>query len=129
MVLAVVGWVGAVMGVVVGMHSRQSLGVCRMSGDARSFLERKVNTLITPGRSTIQVLSSGLGRVRLVGLPGKALTRGRHKKAPVYCPCNRLATLRGATLNGRCVCLVSCVWCDCVCQLSLCLSSVTVCVV
>ena len=38
-----------------------------------------------------------LGRVEpeLVGLPGKAL-HGRHEKAPVRCPCSRLAALHGA---------------------------------
>ena len=52
--MAAVGWMGAGMEVVVGMLSGQSQG--HMSGDARAFLECKVNTLITPDR-TIQVRS------------------------------------------------------------------------
>ena len=59
LVVAVVGWIGVGMEVVVGKHAGQSQGVGRMSGDAREFPECEVNTLITPDRSTIHVRSYG----------------------------------------------------------------------
>ena len=46
--MAVVGWIGSGMEVVVG----------RMSGDVGAFPECEANTLITPDRNTIQVRSS-----------------------------------------------------------------------
>ena len=48
------------MEVVIGKHAGQSHGVGRMSGDAGAFPECKVNTLITPDRTT---RCAALGRV------------------------------------------------------------------
>ena len=58
-VMATVGWMGAVMELVFGKHVGQSQVVGRMSGDAGAFPEYVGNTLITPDRTTIQVRSSG----------------------------------------------------------------------
>ena len=61
--MAVVGWMRTGMEImVVGRHAGQGQGVGRMSGDAGAFPECDVNTLIAPGRTTIQVPSSGQGR-------------------------------------------------------------------
>ena len=57
--MAMVGWMGAGMKLVLGRHAEQSQVVCRMSGDAGAFAECVGNTLITPDRTTIQVRSSG----------------------------------------------------------------------
>ena len=58
-VMAMVGWMGAGMELVLGKHAGQSQVVGRMSGDARAFPECVGNTLIKPDRTTIQVRSSG----------------------------------------------------------------------
>ena len=58
-VMAMVGWMGAGMELVLGRHAGQSQVVGRMSGDAGAFQECVGNTLITPDRTTIQVRSSG----------------------------------------------------------------------
>ena len=58
-VMAMVGWMGAGMELVLGKHAGQSQVVGRMSRYAGAFLECVGNTLITPDRTTIQVLSSG----------------------------------------------------------------------
>ena len=58
-VMAMVGWMGAGMELVLGKHAGQSQVVCRMSGGAVAFPECVGNTLITPDRTTIQVRSSG----------------------------------------------------------------------
>ena len=71
-VMAMVGWIGVGMELVLGRHAGQSQVVGRSSGDAGAFPECVENTLITPiapqSRFTV------LGRVEpeLVGLPGKA---------------------------------------------------------
>ena len=57
-VMAMVGWMGAGMELVLGKHT-QSQVIGRMSGDAGVFPECVGNTLITPDRTTIQVRSSG----------------------------------------------------------------------
>ena len=41
-VMAMVGWMGAGMELVFGKHAGQSLGVCRMSKDARVHFECEV---------------------------------------------------------------------------------------
>ena len=56
-VMAMVGWMGAGMELVLGEHAGHGHG--RMSGDAGAFPECVGNTLITPDRTTIQVRSSG----------------------------------------------------------------------
>ena len=58
-VMAMVGWMGAGMELVLGKHAGQSHLVGRMSGDAGVFPECVGNILITPNRTTIQVRSSG----------------------------------------------------------------------
>ena len=58
-VMAMVGWMGAGMELVLVKHAGQSKVVGRMSGDAGPFPECVGNTLITPDRITIQVRSSG----------------------------------------------------------------------
>ena len=55
-VMAMVGWMGAGMELVLGKHAGQSQVVGRMSGDAGAFPECVGNT---PDRTTIQVRSSG----------------------------------------------------------------------
>ena len=57
-VMAMVGWMGAGMELVLGKHAGQSQ-VVDMSGDAGAFPECVGNTLITPDRTTIQERSSG----------------------------------------------------------------------
>ena len=58
-VMAMVGWIGAGMELVLGKHAGQSQVVGRISGDAGAFLECVGNTLMTPDCTTIQVCSSG----------------------------------------------------------------------
>ena len=58
-VMAMVGWMGAGMELVLGKHVGQSQVVGRMSGDAGAFPECVGNTLITPDRTIIHVRSSG----------------------------------------------------------------------
>ena len=57
--MAMVGWMGAWMELVLGKHAGQSQVVGRMSGDAGAFPECVGNTLITLDRTTVQVRSSG----------------------------------------------------------------------
>ena len=52
-VMAMVGWMGAGMELVPGMHAGQSHGISRMLGDAGAFPECEANTLITPDRTAI----------------------------------------------------------------------------
>ena len=54
-VMAMVGWMGAGMELVLDKHAGQSHVVGRMSGDAGALTECVGNTLITPDRTTIQV--------------------------------------------------------------------------
>ena len=58
-VMAMVGWMGAGMELVLGKHAGHSQVVGCMSGDAGACPECEGNTLITPDRTTIQVRSSG----------------------------------------------------------------------
>ena len=58
-VMAMVGWMGAGMELVLGKHAVQSHVVGRMSRDAGASSECVGNTLITPDRTTIHVRSSG----------------------------------------------------------------------
>ena len=68
-VMAMVGWMGVGMELVLGKHAGQSQVVGRMSGDAGAFPECVgLHPIVPPSRCAI------LGRVEpeLVGLPGKA---------------------------------------------------------
>ena len=71
-VMAIVGWMGAGMELVLGWHAGQSQVVGRMSGDAGAFPEcvgiHRLHPIVPPSRCAV------LGRVEpaLVGLPGKA---------------------------------------------------------
>ena len=56
--MAMVGWVGAGMEVVDGMHAAQSQGVGRKSGDVGAHPGCKVKTLMTPDHTAFQVCSS-----------------------------------------------------------------------
>ena len=58
-VMAMVGWMGVGMELVLGKNAGQSQVVGRMSGDAGAFPESVGNTLITPDCTIIQVRSSG----------------------------------------------------------------------
>ena len=58
-VMAMVGWMGAGMKLVLCKHAGQCQVVGRMSGDAGAFPDCVRNTLITPDRITFQVRSSG----------------------------------------------------------------------
>ena len=71
-VMAMVGWMGAGMELVLGMHAGQSQVVGRMSGDVRSFQECVRNTLITPFAPPSRCAVLGRVEPELVGLPGKA---------------------------------------------------------
>ena len=86
---------GGRMEKVVGRYAGQFQGVGRMSGDVGAFSESEVNTLITPDRTTIQVLSSGYGRVRIGRSSWKGFNTGRHEKAPVRCTCCAANRLHG----------------------------------
>ena len=70
-VMAMVGWMGAGMELVFGKHAGQSQVVGRMSEHFQSV----GNTLITPDRTTIQVRSSGYGRVGIGRSFWKGITR------------------------------------------------------
>ena len=74
-VMAMVGWMGAGMELVLGRHAGQSQMVGRMSGDAGAFPECVWNTLITPDRTTVQVRYSGWGRAGIGRSSWKGLTR------------------------------------------------------
>ena len=67
-----------------------------MSGDAGAFPKCEVNPLITPGRTTIQVRSSGYRRVEIGRSCWKGHSTGRHEKAPFRLASNLLAALNGA---------------------------------
>ena len=71
-VMAMVGWMGAGMELVLGKHGGQIQVVGRMSGDVGAFPEcvgiHLLHQIVPPSRCAV------LGRVEseLVGLPGKA---------------------------------------------------------
>ena len=56
-VMAMVGWMGAGMELVLGKHAGQSQVVGRMSADAGAFPEFLGNTLMTPNHTAIQLRS------------------------------------------------------------------------
>ena len=79
------------MEVVVGRHLCQ--GVDRMSGDAGALPTCEVKILMTFDRTVFQV--------RILGSRNWSVfmerpNTGRHEKAPVRCPCSRLAALDDA---------------------------------
>ena len=95
-VMAMVGWMGAGMELVLGKHAGQSQVVGCMSGDAGAFPEcvweytDYTRSYHHPG-AQFWVGSSRNWSVFL-----ERPNTGRHEKAPVRCPCSRLAALHGA---------------------------------
>ena len=74
------------------------MGVGRMSGDAGALPECEVKTLMSCDHTAIFVSSSGWSRVGIGRSAAEVLCMGCHEKAPVRCPCSRLAALHGAPL-------------------------------
>ena len=70
--------------------------VGHMSGDAGAFSDMRGDTLMTPDHTAVQVCSSGYSLAGIGRSSWKGLSTGCHVKAPVRCPCGRLATLNGA---------------------------------
>ena len=68
------------------MHSGRCRSTSRVGGDA----------LMTPDHIVVLVHNSGLHRAGIGRSSWKGLSSGRHEKAPVHCPCSRLAALHGA---------------------------------
>ena len=99
-VMAMVGWMGAEMELVLGKHAGQSQVVGRMSGDAGAFSECVGNTLITPDRNTIQVRSSGLGRAGIGRSSWKGLTRDATRRLRFVV--HTICWLHSMVIHGRC---------------------------
>ena len=99
-VMAMVGWMGAGMELVLGRHAGQSQVVARMSGDAGAFPECVGNTLITPDRTTIQVRSSGYGRAGIGRSSWKCLTRDATRRLRFVV--HAAGWLHSMVLHGRC---------------------------
>ena len=95
-VMAMVGWMGAGMELVLGKHAGQSQVVGRMSGDAGAFPEC-VDEYTDYTRSYHHPCAQfWVGSSRNWSVFLERPNTGRHKKAPVRCPCSRLAALHGA---------------------------------
>ena len=73
-----------------------------MWGDAGALPECEVVALTTPDNTAFHVHSSGLGRAGIGRSSEKGLSTGRHEKAPVGCPRNRLAALHCALQTLDC---------------------------
>ena len=67
-----------------------------MSGDAEGLPECEMKTLMTPGHTEKSGRRLGWGSARIGHSSREGLNMGCHKKAPVECPCSRLATLHDA---------------------------------
>ena len=83
-----------------GKHAGQSHRVYCMSGDAGALPVCEMNKLMTPDHhfyATFQVCSSGYGQAGIGRSSGEGLSTGCYKKAPVRCPCSRLAAPHGAS--------------------------------
>ena len=92
---------GAQMGVVDGMHAGQRKRVGRTLANAEAHPECEVKTQMTPDHTVAQVQGSRQNWSVFMERP----KHGRHKKAPVRCPCCRLAALHGAPRTQcRCLC-------------------------
>ena len=87
------GWVGAGMENMMVCMRYKVWRVGRMSGYAGALPDYEV---MTRGHTAIQVRSSGYGQAGIGRTSWKGLSTGCHKKAPVCCPCSRLAALHGA---------------------------------
>ena len=86
---------------VIGKHAGQGVG--RMSRDTRALPQCEVTT---PDHSTFQVHSSGKDQVGICRSSGEGLNTGCQEKAPVRCPCSRLAALHGVPqTRWRCNCV------------------------
>ena len=105
-VMAMVGWMGAGMELVLGKHAGQSQVVGRMSGDAGAFPECVGNTLITPDRTTIQVRSSGHGRAGIGRSSWKGLTRDATRRLRFVV--HATGWLHSMVIHGRIVGIVVC---------------------
>ena len=91
---------GAEMELVLGKHAGQSQVVGRMSGDAGAFLEsvgKECGVYTDYTRSHHHPGAQfWVGSSRNWSVFLKRPNAGRHEKAPVRCPCSRLAALHGA---------------------------------
>ena len=85
-VMAMVGWMGAGMELVLGKHAGQSRSISRVCVEYTDYTWSYHH----PG-AQFWVGSSRNWPVFL-----ERPNTGRHKKAPVRCPCSRLAALHGA---------------------------------
>ena len=54
------------------------------------------DTLMTPDYNAFQMRSSGYGQAGIGQYSGECLIKEHHEKAPVRCPCSRLAALHAA---------------------------------
>ena len=98
--MAMVG--GAGMEVVDGMHVGQSQGGWSHVGRCRSTSRVHSDAMMTLDHTAVQVRSSGYGQVGIGWSSGEGHNTGCHEKAPVCCPCSRLATLHGHTVVVDC---------------------------
>ena len=94
-VMAMVGWMGTGMELVLGKHAGQSQVVGRMSGDAEAFPEYGEYTDYTRSHHH-HGAHFWVGSSRNWSVFLERPNTGRHEKAPVRCPCSRLAALHGA---------------------------------
>ena len=62
-----------------------------MSGDAGALSECEKKTVVTLDHTAFQVRNSWYGQVESCQSSSEDLDMGRHKKAPVRCPCSQLA--------------------------------------
>ena len=69
-----------------------------MSGDARALFECPGDRPMTPDHIAIRVRRPWQGQAGMWSVFRQGLGTGHHKKAPVCCPCNRLAAVHGAPL-------------------------------
>ena len=94
-VMAMVGWMGAGMELVLGKHAGQSQVVGRMLGDAGAFPECVGNTPDYTRSYHHPGAQFWVGSSRNWSVFMKRPNTGCHEKAPVRCPCSRLAALHG----------------------------------
>ena len=93
--MAMVGWMGAGMELVLGKHAGQSQVVGSMSGDAGAFPEYVGNTRDYIRSYHHPGAQFWVGSSRNWSVFLEWPNTGRHEKAPFRCPCSRLAALHG----------------------------------